>query len=623
MSEIDGWPDKATTDPKAVERFWTDPITGWRTVRDVGIATGNGIVAIDIDVKAGDGEAMWAFLTDAYGGAPETWEQKTLSGGRHLLFRLPNGRKVGNSASRIAKHIDVRGERGFVKFYGTAAPPGPDDIADCPAWLLELLGEARATEGAGGVRHGAVLDAPDNIARAAGYLEQQAPAATTGVDASHTAFLVAATVKDFGISEPCATDLMLEHWNERNYPPLTPDDLQHRVSNAYRYGREPVGLLDPAADFPVPAVTGGSSPETDFPPPGEHAISVARHKLHFVFGADITVSRKATYLIKGFLDQGAMSVIYGPSNSGKSFVALDIGWHIATGRQWRRRRTRSGLVVYVAAEGGGGFSKRIAALRMRHGDDGGTNLAIVPCSVDLLADDGDLRALTDLVRQAEVESGQKAALVVIDTLSRAMGGGNENAPEDMTKFIRHLDALRQHTAAHVLIVHHSGKDAARGARGHSSLRAATDTEIEVSGEARSFQVTKQRDMDIEGAYGFDLEAVEVARDEDDDAIVSCVVLESEVTAKQRAPLKAGSIESKLYRLVIELTGKKGVPAPAELGLPGGIHCIEMSTLREGFCDISGNWEASTRQAYKRGRDKLLESGWVHNMHDLLWVMPDA
>jgi RecA-family ATPase len=72
-------------------------------------------------------------------------------------------------------------------------------------------------------------------------------------------------------------------------------------------------------------------------------------------------------------------------------------------------------------------------------------------------------------------------MIVLDTLSRVIAGGNENAPDDMGQLIGNCDRIRAEARAHVMLVHHTGKDEARGARGHSSLRAATDTEIEVSG----------------------------------------------------------------------------------------------------------------------------------------------
>ena len=74
------------------------------------------------------------------------------------------------------------------------------------------------------------------------------------------------------------------------------------------------------------------------------------------------------------------------------------------------------------------------------------------------------------------EQHGRVALVVIDTLARAMTG-NENAPEDMGRFVAACGRIREACEGHVLIVHHCGKDQARGARGHSSLRAATDVEL--------------------------------------------------------------------------------------------------------------------------------------------------
>ena len=72
------------------------------------------------------------------------------------------------------------------------------------------------------------------------------------------------------------------------------------------------------------------------------------------------------------------------------------------------------------------------------------------------------------------------ALVVIDTLARALAGGNENAPEDMGALIGNAKRIQEATGAAVLFVHHSGKDTSRGSRGHSSLKGAADLEIEVT-----------------------------------------------------------------------------------------------------------------------------------------------
>ncbi|MDR4305655.1 AAA family ATPase [Chelatococcus sambhunathii] len=220
-------------------------------------------------------------------------------------------------------------------------------------------------------------------------------------------------------------------------------------------------------------------------------------------------------LIKGFLDQGAMSVLYGESNVGKTFVALDIACHIALGKGWGGLKVTQGAVVYVAAEGGRGVAKRVAALCAKLGHS--PNFIVLRLSVDLLHEGADLQPLIAAIKAL----GRPVSLVVIDTLSRAMAGGDENASTDMGAMVKNLDAIRQATSAHLMVVHHSGKDRAKGARGHSLLRAATDTEIEVS--EGKFRATKQRDLDRNVSFAFGLEPITLGVDSDGDPISSCTV----------------------------------------------------------------------------------------------------
>src|SRR5205085_7024209 len=122
----------------------------------------------------------------------------------------------------------------------------------------------------------------------------------------------------------------------------------------------------------------------------------------------------------------------------------------------------------------------------------------------------------DAIRYADL--GMPVELIIIDTLSRVLAGGNENAPDDMGSFVRNVDRLRADTGAAVLVVHHTGKDTSRGARGHSLLHAATDTEIETSKDDVSgvytAKVTKQRELPTEGALSFSLRQIELGFDQD-------------------------------------------------------------------------------------------------------------
>jgi hypothetical protein len=90
--------------------------------------------------------------------------------------------------------------------------------------------------------------------------------------------------------------------------------------------------------------------------------------------------------------------------------------------------------------------------------------------------------------------------IIVDTLSRAIAGGDENGPKDMSALVGGADCVRNETGAHISFIHHPGKDGTKGARGHSSLLGAIDTEIEIkridgTRDAFSVMMTKQRELD--------------------------------------------------------------------------------------------------------------------------------
>jgi hypothetical protein len=229
--------------------------------------------------------------------------------------------------------------------------------------------------------------------------------------------------------------------------------------------------------------------------------------------ADTALTLSTRPLVKGLLDQGAMSVLYGESNTGKTFVTMDLAYHIATGRPWGGMATTKCVVAYVAAEGGVGARKRAAALRAKYGPCADFHFLLSP--VNLLDPKADLVPLGKSLMEL------KPGFIVLDTFSRVMAGGDENSSTDMGALVRHFDALRALTSAHLMAIHHTGKNLDRGARGHSLLRAATDTEIEVS-EGR-IRVTKQRDLEKEWTSPFVLQSMVLGIGADGDVVTSAVV----------------------------------------------------------------------------------------------------
>jgi hypothetical protein len=245
---------------------------------------------------------------------------------------------------------------------------------------------------------------------------------------------------------------------------------------------------------------------------------------------EINFEPKDDTFIKGLLTSGAFSVVYGESGSGKTHFETDCALHVALGSLWFGRKVIQGGVVYIAAEGGRSMRRRVAAFRKHHALqlDQDIPFALIPSAVNLLDPHADLPELLDLIKTVAAGMRVPLRLVVVDTLSCALAGGNENAPNDMGAFVRSIDRIREQTGTHVSIIHHSGKTPGQGARGHSLLRAAADTEIEVSKQEAAghsiARVTKQRDGANGDAFAFSLRRVELGLDEDNEPLSSCVVI---------------------------------------------------------------------------------------------------
>lgn len=293
-----------------------------------------------------------------------------------------------------------------------------------------------------------------------------------------------------------------------------------------------------------------------------------------------------SYIIKGVLDAGSMSVVYGPSNSGKTFFAFDLAYHIAIGATWRGLRVKQSAVLYLAAEGGRGAMNRLAALRQEHGVYD-VPMALKRAGLDLLHDQADLQHITDLAAEVIRLKPNLPLVIVIDTLSRIMAGGDENSAADMTALIRNIDAVREATGAHIMLVHHTGKDTARGARGHSSLRAATDTEIEVANEngARAAVVTKQRDHQGGETFAFALRVVTLGSDQDGDEVTSCII-EAADSDEYKAAQKAQKGRGKNQTIIMETFDQmvadglgKGNPGGVGMPEPGQFWAVDAQELR--------------------------------------------
>lgn len=203
-----------------------------------------------------------------------------------------------------------------------------------------------------------------------------------------------------------------------------------------------------------------------------------------------------------------------------------------------------------------------------------------------------------LVRDAEKKTGEKCVWLIVDTLSRAMAGGDENSPVDMGRVVASADRFRAETGAHFTYVHHTGKDAARGARGHSLLRAATDTEIETTAE--SLATTKQRDGEAGFKIWFKLVDLEIGEDAAGNPVKSAVV---EWSAAQAPKTKAKRDVPRAQRLLMEVIDQ----AVDECGFQfkpwedgPTVRCVKDSIVRDRyFARIAEPTDDGHEKAYDR------------------------
>ena len=262
--------------------------------------------------------------------------------------------------------------------------------------------------------------------------------------------------------------------------------------------------------------------------------------------------------VRGVLPAVGLAGLYGPSASGKSFLAMDMAAAIAEGRRWFDCRVEAAPVVYTALEGEGGFRLRVAAWEAHTGRalPAGLSMVLQPFKLTEPQDVQDLAAV--------VPAG---AVVFLDTLNRAAPTADENSSRDMGEILSAAKYLQSLIGGLVVLVHHTGKDATKGLRGHSSLFAALDAAVEVSrdGERREWKVAKSKDGQDGDAHPFTLKIETMGTDEHGDAVTSCVVVRDTAAQDVRTvKLPQGGNQ----RLVLDAlrpmfkggpTGKPGAP----------------------------------------------------------------
>lgn len=343
------------------------------------------------------------------------------------------------------------------------------------------------------------------------------------------------------------------------------------------------------------------------------------------------------WLLKNLLLANTFGVVYGPPGCGKSFLVSDMCLTMAAGAlpgaevpSWFGYKGRPFGVIYVVAEGSDDFEIRLHAWLADKGipDDAVLPFVYLPTNVDLRSSDADTKKLIAeikaLSQQMQQRCGVAAGIVVIDTVARALAGGNENASEVMSGFVTNCGLIQRDCGVTVLGVHHGGKEAGRGPRGHEALHGAADFEIEVSGATEDtpniWSVRKLKAGPGGANHRFRLRQTTVSTDADGDPVTSCIVTNQAATqaaaAKKEKPkgFKVNATEREFLTVLADVIDRKGVMAPYGMQLPSRVQIIaNTEDVRQAYKERY----AATEEGDEKAVDARLRARWSRAAKSLL------
>lgn len=341
---------------------------------------------------------------------------------------------------------------------------------------------------------------------------------------------------------------------------------------------------------------------------------------------DIEEDAPKVEIIKGMLGEGEFSYIVGMPGSGKSAITTDAACHVAAGREWFGRKIKQGLVVYVAAEREKLTKRRMRAFKKRHGVKD-VPLAIVGGRIDMTTNLDGARNLVATIKAAEEKSGQQCVWVIIDTLTRSFGAGDQNASKDMGKYVSACDEIMDSIGAHVTVIHHSGWTGER-AKGAIDLDGAVDSSFIVKKDGRRFTLTCDGANDGEEGLicAYAMEGVQVGTDDDGEPTMAPVIVpaDADPVGKMVENIISG-VNGSVLTALREAIASEGV-VPDGPGYPDACIVVKEDRWRARYYD---NTRASStkdisqetlQKRFQRAREALLSANNVVKVGE--WFFPN-
>lgn len=318
----------------------------------------------------------------------------------------------------------------------------------------------------------------------------------------------------------------------------------------------------------------------------------ARYKL--LGAAEIDALPPTSWRLKNIFPSSGLGAIYGKSGSGKSFLTIDLAAAIAEGAPWFGYKTVASPVVYVMLEGQGGLANRKRAWE-------NVNKRPLPADLKVVIDPFQLTEGQDLADLTAVIP--EGATIFIDTLNRAAPTLDENASKEMGIVLQAAETLQRSSGGLVIIVHHTGKDAGRGMRGHSSLFAAMDGAIEVvrNQSVRHWSVAKSKDGEDGKEVAFRLVIHNLGKDSDGEQITSCSV-ERDLGTLFAKPAPKGNRQGPAFKAV-----KSELAKSTTLGKGGSTAKTQCAKVDDIIPVIAGTLTTTKANQRTNEAKKILDS----------------
>jgi AAA domain len=343
---------------------------------------------------------------------------------------------------------------------------------------------------------------------------------------------------------------------------------------------------------------------------------------------DVDKSPAKEWIVKGIIGAAEFSLWVAKPGTAKSVLLCDIGCHIAAGIDWHGRKVKQSLVVFFAAERKALTERRVAAWAKRHGVTG-IPFAVVGGKLDLTNGLIDAKALAFAIKQCEEKTGLPCHLVILDTVTRTFGSGDQNSSKDMQRFIKSADELTLATGAHVAAIHHSGWVGDRG-KGAVDLDGAVDVSFGISvvgsGLAKVFKLecTGANDGEEGVVTAFKLESVGLGKDADGNVTTAPVVVQADAAKQDGSNLKGNAAKAlDALATVIDEDGES--PPAGSPGFPEDIVAARRDVWRNRFyADALAKepkvTEETLRQRFSRAIKELTTAGQIASVGEWFWIV---